>query len=70
MLDLQYNFGELKYVKIDYYLEMKLIPELYSYLGRDEGNMFVCLLLGLKEEKMFCVLQTDSISGEVSGNLC
>lgn len=32
--------------------------------------MFFCLLLGLKEEKMFRVLQTDSISGEVSGNLC
>lgn len=51
MFNLKYFFGELRYVKIDYYLEMKLLPEPYSYLGRGEGNMFVFLLLGLKEEK-------------------
>lgn len=51
MFNLKYFFGELKYVKIDFYLEMKLLPEPYSYLRRDEGSMFVFLLLGLKEEK-------------------
>lgn len=45
-----------------------MFPELYSYFG---GVLFVLgYLPGLKEEKMFHVLQTDSVSGEVTVETC